>query len=126
MLLKPSCITPDGQITSAAFLLRPDDNGCLSVALCGDRTEAQVFAEEPARFNRCVGISKNSVGELKTSIPDYQTPLDVVQDAAFHACVFGLPLPSPPDAPDDLQKAEAEYVANELAKRARLVWQKAR
>ncbi len=125
MLLKPTCITPEGNVTSLAFLLRPADNGCLSVALRGSRTETEVFQEEPTRFNRCVGISKNSVGELKSPIPQHDTLLEVVQDKIYHACVFGLPPPPELTSPDyEQQKIDAEYVANELAKRARLVWRK--
>ncbi len=63
---------------------------------------------------------------MRAPVPNWPSPLDVVQDEEHHACLTGLPLPPADITTPDGQQAQSavEYVANEMVKRMRLVWRK--
>lgn len=131
LLVRPTDLTTQGGITSKAFLLRqvkPDgseaDKDGLSVSLCGGRPESQLVEEERVKVTRCVGVGRITAVDIRGATVSHGWPLDVVQDEAYHANVKGLPR-----RPADLTTEEgrvaqlnAEFVGNELAKRARLAW----
>ncbi len=125
LLDKPIWINSEGTVTSLAFRLRPQDEGCISLGLRGLRTEQQFCEEEPPKRSKCVGVAHAVAGQMRTPIPPW-SPLDVVQDAEHHACLKGLPLPPPDLLTEEGRTATeiVEYVGNEVAKRVRVIWRK--
>ena len=109
-LLRANHIDRDkNQPLAAAFLLRTRQDGTKeeTLSVSYDCSPEQCAAE----FKKCRGIASLNVGRVRG------LGLDVVPDEPHHANITGLPHQA--DNP-----AEAERLANQLRRQARLVWPK--
>ena len=105
-MLRKNCIDKrTNRVTSSAFLRRPIDSKGLSV----DLAEQCTIDEVRGAFNSCFGVATLHVGRIR------DIDLDVKQDNPKHANIEGVPYQK-----DNTQ--EAERLAGQLARQARLVW----
>jgi hypothetical protein len=107
-------ITPDGQVQVDLFLLRPDDEGMLSVF----RKELVSLAVVKAQFNKPKAFVTLHAGRVRDAGKVLGQSVDVVPDEIpqipGHAVIIGLP--------DNVQEpAKAEYAASLLRDQCRLI-----
>jgi hypothetical protein len=108
-------IGPDGEVKADLFILRPVDEGKLSVY----RRELVSLAVVEGQFRNTRGSVTLHTGRVRDAGIVLERKLDVVQDEipnapAGHAVIIGLPDP-------ELESDDAEYAASILRDQCRLV-----